>query len=254
MKNLIPLYKKELKTFFVSPIAYIVITVFLVLSGYFFYAITGYYNFVSQRWQSQPYYELNIMEGIFRPLLSNISVTLLLVLPLLTMRLFAEEKKSGTIELLFTYPLKDEEIILGKFFAATTVFLTGVILSFIQPLLLARYVKLDWGMLTVGYFGLTLLGIAFLSVGIFVSSMTENQIVAAVVSFGALLVFWLLGWATDLVGSGFSSILSQLSIISHFENFAKGVISTQDLMFYLLFTLFFLYLTFGVLGTKKWRG
>ncbi|MFA5858442.1 MAG: ABC transporter permease subunit [Elusimicrobiota bacterium] len=254
MKNLLPIYKKELRSFFYSPIAYIVITVFLVLSGWFFYAITGFYSSLSQRWQSQPYFELNIMEGVFRPLITNISVVMLLVLPMLTMRLFSEEKKSGTIELLFTYPLKDEEIILGKYFAAMSVFTLALALTLVQPLILAQYIKLEWGTLFVQYLGLFLLGLSFMAIGIFASSMTENQIISAVVSFGTLLFFWLISWAADSVSSVVGSVITQFSIIVHFENFSKGVLDTQDIVFYLLFSVFFLYLTYSVLGTKKWRG
>ena len=257
MKNFYPLYKKELRTYFTSPIAYMMITVFSVLSGYLFYGMVKYHNMMSQysNRRHQTWEKLSFSDGILKPMMDNISLILLFVVPLLTMRLFAEEKKSGTIELLFTYPLKDEEIIAGKFLASLTVLLSMFSITVTYPVMLSFFGEIEWGVVFSGYLGLLLLGMAFLSIGIMVSAMTENQIIAGAGSFGMLLFFWVIGMTKDTAGpGGINSFLNYLSLTEHFSNFSKGIISTVDLVFYLIFISFPLFMTYGILGSKKWRG
>ena len=256
MKNFIAIYKKELRTYFQSPIAYVVITVFLVLAGFFFYSNFAYFNMASMQAMQSQYgmANMNITEWVLRPLFGNISITLVFIIPLLTMRLFSEEKKSGTIEILFTYPVKDFEAILGKFASAMTVFCLMLVLSGLYPLLIWRFGSIESGPLMAGYLGLFLLGATFISIGIFASSLTENQIVAAVITFGALLFFWIIGWSAVFAGPKVADLLNYLSIIEHFQNFSKGVIDTKDVVYYLSFSFFALFLTVRTLESKKWRG
>ena len=179
--NFFPILKKELRSYFSSLIAYIVLTVFLALSGYFFY--TNLILFVT--WGGS-----SIQEGLWQYHFHDMRKFLLFTFPLLTMRLFAEEKKLGTIELLFTYPFRDIEILLGKFLACMTMLSIMLGLTLIYPVILAIVDQVEVGPLVASYLGLFLLGSAFVSCGIMISSLTENQIVAALVTYGCLLVFW----------------------------------------------------------------
>jgi ABC-2 type transport system permease protein len=254
--NFYPILKKELKSYFVSPIAYIVITIFLVISGYFFYSSFAFYNLLSMQAVSSPYGPrgLNITEGVLRPLFLNLSVVMLLLMPVLTMRLFAEEKKLGTIELLLTYPVRDSEVLFGKFCASILVFVLMLFLSGFYLAFLFLYSEPEYGPIFTCYLGLFLMGISFISLGILASSLTENQIIASVVTFGALLLFWVIGWASHFGGPTMGKVFSHISIIEHYESFTKGVIESKDVVFYISFSLLCLFLTLRSLESKKWRG
>lgn len=189
-----------------------------------------------------------------RPLFSNLSVIMLLMMPILTMRLFAEEKKTGTIELLLTYPVRDVEVLLGKYAAALTLFLAMLSLTAFYPGLVAYFARLEPGPILAGYLGLALMGVTFLAIGILASSLTENQIVASVATFGVLLVFWAIGWSANFAGPVWGKLLSHLSLLEHFGSFSKGVIDTKDVIYYLNFTILALFLTLRSLESKRWRG
>ncbi|MBI4609090.1 MAG: ABC transporter permease subunit [Candidatus Rokubacteria bacterium] len=251
-----PVFKKEVRLYFTSPVAYVVFTIFLVISGYFFSSIFAFFSLMSMQATMNPAFarDLSVTEGIMRPLFSNISVVMLLLVPILTMRLFAEEKKSGTIELLLTYPVRDGEVLIGKYVAAFVLYLVMLAATGLYPAMLVRFARLEWGPLLTGYLGLVLMGGAFLAVGVLASSLTENQIVAAVATFGALLIFWVIGWSADFAGPGWGKLLSHLSILEHFDSFAKGVIDTKDMIYYLNFTILALFLTLRSLESKRWRG
>lgn len=259
MRNFYIILKKEFKSYFASPVAYVVITMFLILAGYFFYSSLALFSTISFQATINPMLAkqvglLNITESVARPLFGNISVILLLMVPLLTMRLFSEEKKSGTIELLLTYPITDMEVLLGKFFSCMAVFMIMIALTVIYPILLMVFGQPETGPLITGYVGLLLVGASFISLGIFASSLTENQIIAATVAFGLLLLFWMVGFSASLAGQTFGDILSYISLTAHLEGFAKGVIDTEDIVYYLIFISLFLFLTLRILESKKWRG
>jgi len=247
--------RKELTVYFSTPIFYITGFFFLVLGGYFFYSNTVYYSLLSFQGAQNPQLAamLNPHQMIFRPLLGTLAIIFLMMVPLLTMRLLAEEKRSGTAELLFTYPLKDWAVILGKFFAALLVYAVLLLFTVSYTAVFASFARLDWGPILSGYLGLILLGGACLSLGLFASSLTENQIIAAVVAFGLLLLFWLIGWQAELGASGFGGFFADLSMLEHFENFIRGVIDTKDLVYYLSFIYFFLFLTKRQLESRRWR-
>jgi ABC-2 type transport system permease protein len=178
----------------------------------------------------------------------------MMIVPLLTMRLLAEEKRTGTAELLFTYPLTDWGVILGKYLAALLVFLVFLLLTAGNALAFATVASIDWGALASGYLGLILLGGSFLALGLFVSSLTENQIIAAVTAFGLLLLFWIIGWYQEVGGgSAIGRVLHFLSMMDHYETFTRGVIDTRDLIYYLSFIYFFLFLTKRQLESRRWR-
>ncbi len=251
-----PIFKKEMRLYFTSPVAYVVLFIFLLISGYFFSSLFAFFSLISFQSAMNPALarDLSVTEGVIRPLFSNVSVILLFLMPMLTMRLLAEEKKSGTIELLLTYPIRDGEVLIGKYAAALTLYAIMLGLTALFPGMVAAFARLELGPLLTGYLGLFLLGAAFLAVGVLTSSLTENQIVAAFANFGVLLVFWMIGWSADLAGPAWGKLLSHLSILEHFDNFAKGVIDTKDVIYYLNFTVLCLFLTLRTLESKRWRG
>jgi ABC-2 type transport system permease protein len=170
------------------------------------------------------------------------------------MRLFSEEKRQGTMELLFTYPIRDWETVLGKYFACVTVFALMLVMSMVNMAILQKYGELEFGLIFSAYLGLFLMGMVFLAVGTFISSLTENQVVAAVVTFGTLLLLWVLDWLSGTVSPGLGHFLEKASIIRRYSDFGKGVIMIENVSYYILFTVFFLFVTLRALESKKWRG
>ncbi|MFH1287833.1 MAG: ABC transporter permease subunit [bacterium] len=237
MNKTIAIYQREMKTFFVSPVAYIVSCIFLITAGYLFSIILFYTH-----------------EANLRGLFDNLKFVLLFMAPILTMRLLAEEKKLGTDELLFTSPLTNYEVILGKYFAAVTLYLIMLIFTIEFPVVLKMYSNPDMGPIYSGYLGIFLFGSAFISVGLFASSITENQIVAAIISFGLLLILWLISWATVIIPFEWAkNVLTSLSLIEHYNNFEKGAINSGDIFYYLSFCFLFIFLTNQVMEAKRWK-
>jgi ABC-2 type transport system permease protein len=255
MKNIWAICKKEIKTYFTSPIAYVVITVFLVLVGFFFYSLIWWFNSQSlQMAQNQYYYQqLNINQMVYSPLFHNMSIILLLMVPLLTMRLFSEEKKRQTDELLFTSPISINQIILGKYLASLFVLLVMLFLTGILSIFVFAYGNPELTPILNGYLGLFLVGAAFISVGIFFSSLTENQIVSAILTFGTLLLFWILNWASYSAGGIWKSVLNYVSFFQHFDDMTRGILDTTDLVYYLSFIFLGLFLTHSVIQSRRWR-
>ena len=251
-----PVFKKELRLYFTSPVAYAVGTIFLLIAGYFFYSIFAFFTMASMQAMMNPAMarELNVTDSVLRPLFSNLSVILLLIMPLLTMRLIAEERRAGTIELLLTYPIRDGAVLAGKYLAALALYAMMIGLTLAYPAMVAYFAQLEWGPLLTGYLGLLLMGAAFLAVGLFASSLTENQIVAAVITFGVLLMFWVIGWSADYAGGAFGRVLAHLSILEHNESFSRGVLDTKDVIYYLNFTALALFLTLRALEARRWKG
>jgi ABC-2 type transport system permease protein len=258
MKGFFPVYRKEMNRLFTSPIFYVVSFVFLALAGYFFYSSVAFYAILSFHAGAgrDPYLaeQLNLTDMVLEPCFGSIGIVLLLMVPLLTMRLFAEEKKTGTVELLLTYPISDRGAVLGKFAAAVSVL--GLLLAGTLPtmLLLEALSTPPWPTIFGAYLGLLLLGAAFASLGLLASSLTENQIIAAALSFGALLLLWIIGWAESVAGPTLRPVLGYLSLVSHFENFARGILDSRDVLFYLLFVLLCLFATLRILESRRWRG
>ncbi len=251
------IYKKELRSYFASPLAYIIAFVFIAIVGvWWFFWDFQRFVIISMQAAQNPYYAeaLNVNEIVIRNLFGNLALVMLFGLPLLTMRLFAEEKKTGTYELLFTLPLRDWETLLGKFLACWTVFLLMLLLTAVYPITMALLTNPEPMPILVGYLGITLLGGAFISFGIFVSSLTENQIIAAFGTYGLLLVLLAMGWSSSFVGPSLGEVLKDLNIFNHLQSFLKGVIDTRDVVFYLLFSYFFLFLTLRSLESRRWRG
>ncbi|MEC8992588.1 MAG: ABC transporter permease subunit [Candidatus Latescibacterota bacterium] len=259
MRNLWAIYTKELRSYFVSPVAYVIAGVFLFLSGYLFRNILMQFNFwciqFSQRAQfmqgGMP--NLNLNEMVVTQFFGVMDFIWLLVVPMLTMRLLAEEKKNGTMELLMTSPISTVEILLGKFFACLTLYMTIVALTLVYCGILELYGDPDWGPIWSAYLGYLLLGGTFIGVGMLASSVTENQIVAVLLAFGALLMLWLIDWSASFAGPTAAKVLQYLSIIQHLQDFQRGVIDTSDVVFYLSFIFFSLFVTTRVLESRRWR-
>ena len=256
MKGFWPVYRKELYGIFASPIFYAVAFIFLAISGIFFYIIMDYFNNLSFQLAQNPSVarQVNIMEVAIRSFFLNLSFLLLFMGPLLTMRLYAEERKSGTLELLFTYPVTDLAAIIGKYAASMTAFivlLAGTLPGIITFVLAASPA---WKPILSGYLGIFLLGSSFLALGIFTSSLTQNQIVSAVIAFGMLLVLWFVGDMKTLVGPPYAGLMEYLSVTKHFEGFSKGVFDSRDLIYYCLFSVFFIFLTLRQMSSFRWRG
>ncbi|HRQ44325.1 MAG TPA: ABC transporter permease subunit [Candidatus Goldiibacteriota bacterium] len=251
------LYKKELKIFFSQPIAYVLISVFVAIAGYFFAGITNYYSEVSLRSMNsyqQNMFDLTMLDGIFRPWFYNVAFILLLIMPLITMRAFAEEKREGTMELLFTFPVSDAAVVAAKFCGAYTVFL-AMLAGALSPVVMLRFSSgFDIAPVAGGFIGLMLLGAAFIMLGTFISGLTENQIVAAVVTFAVLMFIWIIEWLSSVVDPAVGRVLSNISIIRHYDSFSKGVIDTADLVYYAVFIFIFYFLSLRVLESKQWRG
>ena len=255
MEKLAAIYRKELQHYFQSVTAYVMIGSFLALSGYFFFSIFRYYNYLSFQAGREAYLaaNLNLIEGVMRPLMGNVSVVLLFVLPLLTMRLLAEEKKQGTFELLLTYPLSDLAAVMGKYLAALTVFAVMLAGTILYPAMLAVFSHPEPGPILTSYLGLFLMGTSFIAIGIFFSSLTSSQIVAGAATFGVSLFFLVIGWASPFAGPVLAKIIAQFSLLEHYDAFSKGIVALPDVTYYVFLTAFFLFMTLRSLESSHWR-
>ena len=244
--RMLALFRKELVSYLVSPLFYVVAAVFLCLSGYYFY--TDLIFFVTFG------FGMNILENFWGLLLVDLRLVMLLSIPLLTMRLFAEEKKLGTIELLLTYPLRDGEIFVAKFAACAAVFAVMLAGTLLYPIYIYTLQPFPVVPMVAGYLGLFLLGLSFIACGVFVSSLTESQVVAGMATIGILLLFWILSWNEAATSPGLLRVLVRVSMFDHFQTFARGAIDVQDLAYFLSFIGFFSFLTLRVLEARQWRG
>jgi len=237
MKNTLAIAWKETKTYFVSPMAYIVMAVYAALAAYYFVdSISGV-----------------LPEATVRGYLVPSGLIFIILSPVITMRLLAEEQKLGTLELLMTSPVRDYEIVMGKFIASLASLISLLIPTIYLVILLTWFGSPDMGPVLSAYLGLTLFGMATLSVGLLASSLSGNQIVAAVLAMGLLLMLSMIDLASAYVGDPFTAILSQISITVHLQSFIRGVIDTHDLAYYVIFTIFMLFLTVRSLESRRWR-
>lgn len=245
------LLRKELSSYFAGPLVYVVAAVFYALSGFFFYTQLIYFV--------QYGFGLNIIGNFWVAFLAgapySVSMVLLLVVPLLTMRSLAEEKRLGTIELLLTYPLRDGTIVAAKFGACTIVLALLLAGTLAYPLFLTTGMQtLPWQPLAASYLGLLLLGVSFIACGIFISSLTDSQVVAAVGTLGLLVLFWAVSWNEAATNPAALRVAAAFAMFDRFEPFAKGVIDAGDVTYFLAVTAFFVFCTLRVLEARHWRG
>jgi ABC-2 type transport system permease protein len=236
---------KELQLYFTSFLFYALAAVFLVLSGYFFYTNLGYFVLMGG---------MNLPLGLWQWQFLDIRGLLIVLVPLLTMRLFAEERKLGTLELLWTYPVRDVEIIAGKFVACLAVVTAMIAATVLHPLMVSRFYPVAVGPLVAGYLGLWLLAAAFVACGLAVSALTESQLVAGAATYGLLLFFWVVTWNEAAVNDVTRRLLVPFSLFDRFHPFTRGAVDTQNVTYLVLFTLAFLALTFFALDARRWRG
>ena len=254
MRNILAIAQKELRSYFASPIAYIVIGFFALLYGIFFVAILNY--FVSASMQAGLMggaQSMNVNQQLVRPLLQNVAVVVLFMLPMVTMRTYAEEKRSGTIELLLTSPVTDFQIVMGKFLGAMALYCAMLAVTVFHLAVLYMYGRPEWKPILTSYLGLLLFGGSFVALGLFVSSLSKNQIVAGAVTFALSLILWIITWLNFGASAG-DKVLGYLSIIDHLDDFSKGVIDTTHVIYYLSFITFGLFLTAKSVDSERWRG
>jgi ABC-2 type transport system permease protein len=255
MRSALIIAKRDMGSFFNSPVFYVVTTVFLILFSWIFFNILNVFSMQSlqasqMRGMQIP---LNLNEMVIEPSFANMAVILLLIIPVITMRSFAEEKKSKTFTLLLSSPVHLKDIILGKFLSCLGMVTLMIFITGYSTLFLFWMGSPEIGPILTGYLGMILMTGCYISMGVFASSLTDNQIVAAVLGFGFSLFMWIIGWASQTVGAGLGEVLEYLSLVAHIEHFLKGIVDTSDLVYYLSFILFFLFLTHRVLDSKRWR-
>jgi ABC-2 type transport system permease protein len=254
MRNALAIAGKELRGYFASPVGYVLIGFFALLYGFFFYSLLQFFNRQSMQMAMGMGGTMNVNQMLIAPLLSNVSVILLFVMPMVTMRTYSEEKRTGTMELLLTSPVTDTQIIVGKFLGVMGVYLAMLAVTLLHTALLFIFGNPDWKPIATGYLGLLLMGGCFAATGLLVSSMTRNQIVAGMVTFGVFLMLWVINWISSFVGPTTQAVLTQVSFIDHFDDFSKGVIDTKHLVYYVSFISFGLFLTAKAVDTERWRG
>ena len=256
MHNIAAIAHKELKSYFASPIAYIVLGFWAFMYGWFFVTMLSF--FLRQSMQMSQFTQgpnaVNVNQQMIRPVLQNVTILLLFLMPMVTMRTYAEEKRSGTMELLLTSPVTDFQIIMGKFLGALALWAVMLAVSLVHIGLLFVYGHPEWKPIATAYVGLLLMGGAFISLGLFISSLTKNQIVAGVVTFMVFLLLWVLNWIGSFSGPTIDSLTRYLSIIEHYDDFGKGVLDTTHIIYYVSFITFGLFLTAKSVDSERWRG
>ena len=260
MGNIMAIFQKELRTYFASPIAYGIIAGFLIITGFFFYVSLTYFLDLSVRtmMQAQMYRQapppINVNAMLIRPLFSNFAFLSLLMLSMITMRLLAEEKKMKTIELLLTSPVTTFQTVLGKFFGGFTLYVIMLVPTSLYFIIIAMYGDPEILPVISGYAGLLLLGAVFTAIGLFISSFTENQLVAVALSISVFLLLWVIDWPARFISqSTVSSVLTYISLPNHFDDFTKGILDSNHVLYYMSLIGLSLYLTFRSLESMKWR-
>jgi gliding motility-associated transport system permease protein len=255
VRNIMAIAEKELRSYFASPIAYIIIGLFSLLFGWFFYVyLTLFVQNSTQMMMQGGGGQMNINDRMIRGVLANSAVIILFVMPMITMRTYSEEKRSGTIELLLTAPVTDLEIIVGKFLGALGLYAAMLLVTLLYMGILFWFGNPEWKPIAAGYLGLLLMGGSFISVGLLISSVTKNQIVAGFLTFAVFLMLWVINWIGQSSGPTTQAIVSYLSIIEHFDDFARGIIDTKHVMYYVTFITFGLFLTAKSVDSERWRG
>ena len=248
MRSLYAVYRKEMGHYFVSPVAYTVLSLFFILTAFFF-------NLYLRDVVEQSFGEFDAPSQIFRAFLGLLALLILFFMPMITMGLFAEERKRGTMELLMTSPIREIDIVLGKFFASLTLF--AVMLAPTALYILYTWLHTDprapLRVVAAGYLGVLLFGGCLLALGSFISSLTENQIVAAALTFGAFLLLWAMDFGSRSAATAVGQTVQYLSVINHYEDFTRGIIDTSGLVYYLSFMIFFIFLTVRSIDSLRWR-
>jgi ABC-2 type transport system permease protein len=255
LRNVWAIASKELRSYFVSPVAWVTLALFAAIFGLFFAAYLESFLLRAQGGQfGGPPPSVNVNQDVIRGLFGNASVIVLFLMPMITMRTYAEEKRSGTFELLLTSPVTDAQILFGKFLGALGLYLAMLAVTALYMSVLFVFGNPEWKPLIGGYLGLVLLGSCFIAIGLFISSLTKNQMVAGTATFVVLLLLWIINWMADSAGPTNAAILNYLSITRHFEDFSQGIIDTKHVIFYVTLISFGLFLTLKSADAERWRG
>ena len=253
VRNIAAIAGKELRSYFGSPVAWVLLGFFAIIFGIFYNVYLDYFVRSASQSQMGAPNPVNVNSDMIRNLLGNASVLVLFLLPMVTMRTYSEEKRSGTMELLLTSPVTDLDITLGKFLGAVGVYAAMLAVTLVHIGILFGLGDPEWKPIVAGYLGLLLLGSSFISIGLFISSTTKNQVIAGAVTFIVALTFWIINWFDQSVTPQVAAVLNYLSVTQHFDDFGKGVIDTKHIVFYLSFIAFGLFLTLKSLDTERWR-
>lgn len=256
MGNIVAIFGKEMRSYFGSPVAYVMAGVFLLFTGFVFRNQVLEFHDMSVFLQFSEYAQksrLNVNEVVVESFFEFQTFVWMIVIPMLTMRLYAEEKRGGTYELLMTSPITSGQILMGKFLACYVLYVLIEVFALGYLGILSMYARIDWGPVFSGALGVLLQGGAFISVGILASSLTENQIIAAVLSFFMLILLWIIDWAARFADGFLFVVLKFLSLVEHTRDMIEGVVDTHDVVFFLSATVFFLFVTHHVLESRRWR-
>jgi len=254
MRNIWIVCQKELRSYFVSPIAYILFVMFSLIFGWFFWNMLGAFNYYSNAAMMRgEMFPMNVNEQIIRQLLMNMNVVNLFFIPIITMRLFAEEKRNGTIELLATSPIRDGEVIVGKWLASVLLYAAMLLVTGLNFAFLFKYGNPDWKPMAVGYLGVLLQAAAMLALGTFVSTLTKNQIIAGAATFAVCLLLFVLGWAGGYESATWAQVMNYMAVTTHMDSFAKGVLDIKDALYYVSVIFLGLFLTARSLESLRWR-
>lgn len=254
MRNVWLIWRREMRSYFVSPIAYILFLFAALIFGFFFWSLLrAFVQFGMEQQMRGEMYPMNMPEEIVRRLFSNIPVTGLFIIPLITMRLFAEEKRSGTIELLATSPVRDGEIIFGKWLSAVTIYSCLLAISALNLVFMFKYGAPDWKPLLVGYLGIFLQAAGLLAIGTFLSTLTKNQIIAGAATFGVCLLLFVCGWVGEYESATWAQVLTYISVSTHIDSFVRGTLDAKDSIYYVTLILVGLFLTARSMESLRWR-
>ena len=256
MRNVIAIAWRDIRAVFVSPIAYVVLTGFTLLSGWFFFNMLGQFNRLASQYamlQGMDTTWLNLNDAVIAPLFHNLLFVLLIVIPMITMRSFSEEKSQSTFELLFTSPVRIGEMVLGKYLAGAFLVTLMVLLAFVFPGMLFLFGNPEPGMTFAGMLALYLTALSFVAVGVFTSALTSNQIIATISALVILLLMFVISWPAEGAGERVATFLNYLSVSNHFSTMAKGVIETSDLVYFTSVITVFLFLTHRAVESSRWK-
>ncbi len=256
MRNVLAIAWRDIRSLFVSPIAYVILTGFELLAGWFFFNLLGQFNRMVTIYSNMPGANiawLNLNDAVISPLLQNLSIVLLIVVPMITMRSFAEERSSGTYELLFTSPVRVAEIVAGKFLAGVAIVLMMVGLALIYPAILMIYGNPETGLIVSGYLGLALVAITYVAIGNFTSALTSNQIIAAVSAIVITLLLFVINWPAEGATPALKAVLTYLSVTEHFRELARGLIDSKEIIYFVSASAIFLFLTHRAVESARWK-
>ncbi len=262
MKIIWCIFKKEFLHFFTAPATYVILAVFLGISGFFFYNIASFFALqCSQAADYQLVYNvplppMSVNLWVIRPFFSSLVTLVIFLIPIVTMHNYAAEKSNGTAELLMTSPISTSQIVWAKFFSSLIIYSILIAATISFHIIIACYSSagIDWAPVMTGYAGLFMLGLATIPIGQFISSMTNNQIIAAFLSFAFLLLLWIIDWSTLFAEGMVSDIIGYIGISNHFENFAKGIIDISDIVYFISLGAIGIFLTHQSVESWRWRG